>query len=92
MIVEKALNMASLMNVPVLGLVENYSYFVCPDCGKPHHIFGESHIEELAEAHQLPVLARLPMNPKLAALCDKGIIELMENDYVTSIADALEKL
>ena len=92
LIVEKALNMASLMNVPVLGLVENYSYFVCPDCGKAHHIFGSTHIDALAEAHNVPVLARLPIDPKLAALCDKGIIELMENDYAAPIADVLEKL
>ena len=90
LIVEKAVNMASLMNVPVLGLVENYSYFTCPDCGKKHHIYGESHIMELAASHSIPVLAQLPIDPKLAALCDKGIIELMENDYVAPIADVLE--
>ncbi len=92
LIVEKALNMAALMNVPVLGLVENYSYYVCPDCGKKHHIYGESHIGELAVSHHVPLLAQLPIDPKLAALCDKGIIELMENDYAAPIADVLEAI
>ncbi len=92
LIVEKAVNMASLMNIPVLGLVENYSYFACPDCGKQHKIYGESHIDELAAAHDLRVLAKLPIDPKLAALCDKGIIELMENDYMAPIVDVLEKM
>ncbi len=71
-IVGKAVNMAKDMNVPVLGLVENMSYFECPDCGKQYKIFGESHIDEVAEKYGLDVLARLPMNPEYAALCDAG--------------------
>ena len=73
-IVGKAVNMAKDMNVPVLGLVENMSYFECPDCGKQYKIFGESHIDEVAEKYGLDVLARLPMNPEYAALCDAGTV------------------
>ena len=71
-IVGKAVNMAKSMDVPVLGLVENMSYFECPDCGKRHYIFGDSHIDEVAEKYGVDVLARLPMNPDFAAMCDEG--------------------
>lgn len=71
-IVGKAVNMAKSMDVPVLGLVENMSYFECPDCGKKHYIFGDSHIDEVAEKYGVDVLARLPMNPDFAAMCDEG--------------------
>lgn len=71
-IVGKAVNMAKSMDVPVLGLVENMSYFECPDCGKKHYIFGNSHIDEVAEKYGVDVLARLPMNPDFAAMCDEG--------------------
>ena len=71
-IVGKAVNMAKDMNVPVLGLVENMSYFECPDCGKQYKIFGESHIDDVANKYGLDVLARLPINPEYAALCDAG--------------------
>ena len=71
-IVGKAVNMAKSMDVPVLGLVENMSYFECPDCGKTHYIFGDSHIDEVAEKYGVDVLARLPMNPDFAAMCDEG--------------------
>ncbi|MBO5314870.1 MAG: Mrp/NBP35 family ATP-binding protein [Clostridia bacterium] len=90
MIVEKAVNMASLMDVKVLGLVENYSYIVCPDCGKVIRLYGESHIEELAAAHSTKVLAQLPIDPSLASLCDKGVIELFEGDYLERAADSIE--
>ncbi len=93
MIVSKAANMASMMNVPVLGLVENMSYIKCPDCGKEIKVFGESHIEEIAEKFGYDLLARIPMDPKLAALVDRGMIELMENDYMDAAAQAIiEKL
>ncbi len=82
MIVEKAVKMAELMNIPVLGLVENYSYIECPDCGKKISVFGESHIEEIAVGHHLPVLGKLPINPKLAAATDAGTIELFEGDWL----------
>ena len=89
MIVKKALNMAQLMNISVIGLVENMSYVKCPDCGKELHIFGESKAEELCEAYGIPFLGRVPLDPNLASLCDKGIIELMENDYLDKAADAV---
>ena len=92
MIVEKAVNMAKLMNVPILGLVENMSYAVCPDCGKQINIFGESKAEATAKQYGIPVLAKLPIDPRLTALIDKGAIELMENDYLSAAADAVEGL
>ncbi len=91
MIVAKAVNMAKMMNIPVLGLVENMSYAVCPHCGEELHIFGDSHLDEVAAEHGLDVLARIPMDPKLAALCDKGLIELMENEWMDAAADTVEK-
>ncbi|MBQ8321916.1 MAG: Mrp/NBP35 family ATP-binding protein [Clostridia bacterium] len=90
MIVEKAVNMASLMDVKVLGLVENYSYILCPDCGKVIKPYGESHIEELASSHNTKVLAKLPIDPSLTSLCDKGVIELFEGDYLERAADIIE--
>ena len=93
MIVSKAANMAKMMNVPVLGLVENMSYVKCPDCGKEIKVFGESHIEEVAEKFGYDLLARIPMDPKLSALVDRGMIELMENDYMEKAAfSIIEKL
>ena len=93
MIVSKAANMASMMNIPVLGLVENLSYVKCPDCGKEIKVFGESHIEEIAEKFGYDLLARLPMDPKLSALVDRGMIELMENDYMdAAVQKLIEKL
>ncbi len=93
MIVSKAANMAKMMNVPVLGLVENMSYVKCPDCGKEIRVFGDSHIEEVAEKFGYDLLARIPMDPKLSALVDRGMIELMENDYMDKAAQAvIEKL
>ena len=91
MIVEKAVNMAALMDVNVLGLVENYSYIICPDCGKVIRPYGESKIEELAAARGTEVLAKLPIDPELASLCDKGVIELFEGDYLERCADIIEK-
>ena len=90
MIVEKAVNMASLMDVKVLGLVENYSYILCPDCGKVIKPYGESRIDELALSHGTKVLAKLPIDPELASLCDKGVIELFEGDYLEGAADYIE--
>ena len=90
MIVEKAANMAQMMQIPVLGLVENMSYAVCPDCGRKIDVFGESHIEEISEKFGYPLLGRIPLDRKLSALCDRGMIELMENDYLDEAADKLE--
>ena len=92
MIVEKAVNMAKLMNIPILGLVENMSYAVCPDCGKHIDIFGKSRLEETAAKYGIAPLARIPLDSRLTALIDKGAIELMDNDYVKSAADAIEGL
>ena len=89
MIVHKAVNMAAIMNVPVVGLVENYSYFKCPDCGKEHAIFGESKLEQVAENMGIPVLARLPIDPALAAACDNGTIEDYPVNYLTEVAERL---
>lgn len=86
MIVKKALNMANLMNIPVLGLVENMSYLECPDCGKKISVFGESHIDETAKETGTEVLAKLPINPKLASACDAGMIELFEGDWLDGAA------
>ena len=89
MIVAKAANMAEMMNVPVYGLVENMSYVKCPDCGKEIKVFGESHIDEIAEKFGYDLLARIPMDPKLTALVDKGWIEMMNNDYLETAAEIL---
>ena len=95
MIVAKAANMAKMMNIPVLGLVENMSYAICPDCGKHIHVFGESHIEKVADEFGYDLMGRIPMDPKLAALVDRGMIELMENNYLDTaiqlIRNRLEK-
>ena len=91
MIVSKAVKMAEMMNIQVIGLVENMSYFKCPDNGKEYKIFGESHIEEIAEKHNLKVLAKLPIDPKISAACDKGMIELFDGDWFDSLSKSLEE-
>ena len=90
MIVEKAVNMASLMDIDVIGLVENYSYIICPDCGKVIRPYGESHISALAKDKGTEVLAELPIDPSLASLCDKGAIEIFEGEYMERAADIIE--
>lgn len=89
MIVEKAVNMAKMMDVPVLALVENMSYITCPDCGKEIHVFGESHIDEIAKKHGVKTVARMPIDPKLAAACDTGTIESFNGAWLDGV---LEKL
>ena len=89
MIVEKAVKMADLMNIPIIALAENMAYFECPDCGKKHHIFGESHIEEIADKHNVDTVSQIPINNKLAAAVDAGAIELFEGDWLENIADKL---
>ncbi|MGN0669641.1 MAG: P-loop NTPase, partial [Oscillospiraceae bacterium] len=91
MIVGKALKMAEMMNVPIIGLVENMSYAVCPDCGKHINVFGESHIDETAKKFNLKVLAKLPIDPEIAKLVDSGMLELMETEAADPIADAVEE-
>ena len=90
MIVSKAVRMASLMNIPVLGIVENMSYLKCPDCGKEIKVFGDSHVDEVAKEYGLDVLARVPIDPALANLADKGAIELMELPCAEEAADKIE--
>ena len=89
LIVSKAINMASMMNVPIVGLVENMSYFICPDCEKKHYIFGEGKTDEVAEKYGIPVLAKLPIDTKTPALADKGAIELSDIDAFSSIVEKL---
>lgn len=91
MIVEKAVHMAQMMNVPVIAVVENMSYFRCDQCGKEHRIFGESHVEEIAARNGIERIARLPMDPALAAACDTGKIEMFDGNWLEGIADALEE-
>ena len=92
MIVKKAYNMADMMHIPVLGLVENYSYIACPDCGKKIEIFGESHIDEVAGELNVPVIGKLPMDRKYATAADAGRIFDVENEYLVSAKEILEKL
>ncbi len=92
MIVEKAINMARLMNIPILGLVENMSYAVCPDCGKRIDVFGKSRIDEIAEKGNLRVLGKIPFDSKLAAACDKGMIELFEGDWLAEGEKLLKEM
>ena len=92
MIVQKAVNMASMMNVPVLGLVENYSYLKCPDCGKEIQVFGKSKIDAVGKELGLPVLCKLPIDPHLAEAMDEGLLEHAKVDAIASAADAIEKL
>ena len=92
MVVEKAVRMAEMMDVPILGIVENMSYIVCPDCGKKIALFGESRSEEAAARHGLDLLAEMPIDPKLASLVDAGKIEDFEGDWMSGVAEAVEKL
>lgn len=89
MIVKKAYNMAKTMNVKVLGIIENYSYFKCPDCGKEHPVFGESHIDEVAKDLDVEVLGKMPIDPELAKYADLGTFELAKNNYVQEALAAL---
>lgn len=92
MIVEKAVNMAEKMDVNVLGIVENMSYFECPDCKKQFNLFGESKVEQIAEKFGIKSISKLPINPEIAKLCDKGMIELFEGNYLDDLANSLSKI
>ncbi len=87
MIVGKAVKMAKMMNIPVLGVVENFSYFTCPNCNEKHFIYGESKVEEIAKEYSIPYTVSLPINPKLAGACDKGMIELSDCKELSEFAD-----
>lgn len=90
MIVEKAAHMAQMMSIPILGIVENMGYVKCPSCGEEIRVFGESHIEETAGKFGVKKIASIPMDPRLAAACDKGLIELFNGDWLDAAAEMLE--
>lgn len=92
MIVKKAVNMANMMKIPVLGIVENYSYFECPECGHRHNLFGDSHIDEIAREYGIETVCRIPIEPKLAAACDAGLIELYEGDWLNEMTSKIESI
>ena len=92
MIVSKAVKMAEMMNIPIIGLIENMSYFKCPDNDKDYYIFGESHIEEIAKKHNLEVLTKLPIDPRISSACDKGMIELFDGKWIDPIGKILEHI
>ncbi len=91
MVVEKAVKMAEMMEVPILGLIENMSYVLCPDCGKKLRLFGEGKTAGAAKRHSLPLLAEMPIDPALAALADAGDIESFQGNWLDAAADLLEK-
>jgi len=91
MIVSKAVKMANMMHIPVLGFVENYAYLECPDCGKKIEVFGKSHLDEVAAEFGLPVLARLPINPDVAFAYDSGLMETVNTDAMAGVVEAVEK-
>lgn len=91
MVVEKAVKMAEMMDIPIVGVVENMSYLICPDCGKEIPLFGQGKTQAAAEAHSLKLLARMPIDPKLAELADAGRIEDFQGRWLTPVADVLEK-
>ena len=92
MIVSKAVNMANLMHIPVLGFVENYSFLRCPDCGKEIQVFGKSHLDQVAQQFGLPILARLPIDPKVAEAYDSGLMESVNTDAMADVVAAVEKI
>ena len=92
MIVSKAVKMANMMHVPVVGFVENYSYLQCPDCGKRIEVFGKSNLHQIAEAFNLPILAQLPIDPSVAAAYDSGMMETVSTDGVDGVISAIESL
>lgn len=89
MIVAKAVRMANEMNKPIVGIVENMSYFECPDCGKKHSIYGESHIDDIAKDYGVPVLGKIPVNPKIAEMVDKGMVELLDIPWFDNLEQRL---
>ena len=90
MVVEKAVKMAEMMDVPIVGMVENMSYLLCPGCGKEIPLFGAGKTQAAADAHGLPLLARMPLDPQLASLTDQGRIEDFQGDWLAPAAQALE--
>ena len=91
MVVEKAVNMAQMMNVPVLGLVENMSYLACPDCGKKIEVFGRSQADAVAKGYGIPAVARMPLDPKISTLADNGRIDTYETSALETVFASVEK-
>ena len=91
MIVAKAVKMANMMHIPVLGFVENYSYLRCPDCGRKINVFGKSHLDEIAAQFDLPILARLPIDPAVAEAYDNGQMETVNTEALSAAVEAIEK-
>ena len=91
MIVAKAVNMADMMKVPVLGIVENMSYYKCPDCGSEHSIFGESKVEALAKQYNIPHFAKLPIDPVITTMVDAGEVESVSGEHIAPLMDSIEK-
>ncbi len=87
MIVSKAVKMAKMLNIPIIGIVENMSYFECPKCGERHQIFGESHVDELARAYGIEAVAKIPMDPAIAASCDAGEVESIEAPWLAPVIE-----
>ena len=85
-------DLAEIMNIPIIGLVENMAYLRCPDCKKEISVFGESHIGEIADEHGINLVAKMPIDPKIASACDKGLIEECEIDYLEDILQTLDKM
>jgi Mrp family chromosome partitioning ATPase len=92
MIVNKAVGMAKMMDVPILGIVENMSYIKCPHCGEEIHMFGKSHVEETAAKEGIPVVARIPIDAAMTAACDTGKIEYYSGDFMSGLAEVLPKI
>jgi Mrp family chromosome partitioning ATPase len=92
MIVAKAVKMAAMMHIPVLGFVENYAYLQCPDCGKKIEVFGKSHLDDIAAGFGLPVLARLPIDPKVAECYDNGLMETVNTDALHAVVEAVTNI
>lgn len=90
MIVSKAVKMAEMMKVPLMGIIENMAYFRCPKCHEEHRLFGVSHLEKISKEFKLPVLSRLPIDPILAEACDNGMIEQYSNDWFLPVVSAVE--
>ncbi len=92
MIVDKAVKMAEIMNIPIIGIVENMSYFLCDECNKKHYIYGESKIDEIAKSHNIDTIAQIPVTPRLAGGADSGLIELFEGNWLDELSNKIENL
>ena len=92
MIVGKAVKMANMMNIPVLGIVQNMSYFVCPNCGEKHYIFGDSQVESFAKEYQVDTVCHLPIQPEIARMCDAGLVESLDTSDLAEMVNAITKI